>query len=275
MSNSTVIDVEAPPYVEATLASGLRLGYVEQGAADAPPLILLHGFTDSWYSFSRVVPLLATRYRVIAVDQRGHGGSSYPQAPATLDDMAHDIVQLMSTLGIARASIAGHCMGSFVARRIAAIAPGRVNALILVAAAISPVNPTLTEFAKAVDMLEDPVDAEFAAAFQLGTVYGAVPPAFLERVIADSARVPARVWKEVFSGLLAYTPSEADIQAPTLVLGGDRDSVFAPAEQYAVAAQVRNAELRMLPDAGHSPHWENPVQFTLEVIGFLSSLPGA
>ena len=270
-ANTAIIDVDAPPYREVTIANGVRLRYVDEGAPGAPPLVMLHGFTDSWFSFSRVVPLLATQYRVIAVDQRGHGGSSYPDTPPTMDDMARDIVQLMSTLGITRATIVGHCMGSFVARRIAAIAPGRVKALILVAAGIIPGNATILELATAVAMLEDPVDPEFAAAFQQSTVYGPVPPKFLERVIADSARVPARVWKEVLAGLLAYPPSEADIQAPTLVLGGERDTIFAPAELSAAAAKVRQAELRMLAEVGHSPHWENPVQFTLEVIRFLSA----
>lgn len=271
MSNSAVIDVESPPLSEMSLASGVLLRYVDQGQPDAPAVVMLHGYTDSWFSFSRVVPLLATRYRVIAVDQRGHGGSSFPADPCGFDDMAHDIVQLMSALEIGRATIVGHSMGSFVARRIAAIAPGRVNALVLVGAGISPRNAVISDLLPAVAELSDPVAPSFAAAFQMSTVYGSVPPKFLERVIADSARVPARVWKEVLTGLMTYPACEADIQAPTLVLGGDRDSVFAPAEQEAVAAKVRGAALRVLPDVGHSPHWENPVQFALEVVGFLSA----
>ena len=270
MSNDTVvIEAETPPLREVELAGGPRLCYVELGPADAPAVVLLHGYTDSWFSFSRVLPLLAARHRVIAVDQRGHGGSSFPDAPATLDDMARDIVRLLSALGIPRAAIVGHCMGSFVARRIAALAPGRVTALVLAGAGIRPDNTVITELISEVETLSDPVDPGFARAFQMSTVYSALPEAFIERVISDSARVPARVWKEVLRGLVSYQPSETDIQAPTLVIGGLCDSVFTRGEQESVAASVRGAALRLLPETGHSPHWEQPAQFALEVLKFL------
>jgi pimeloyl-ACP methyl ester carboxylesterase len=72
-----------------------------------------------------------------------------------------------------------------------------------------------------------------------------------------------------------YAASESDIQAPTLVLGGERDTVFAPSEQQALAALVNGAALRLLPEIGHSPHWENPVQFVLEVVAFVEQTRGA
>jgi pimeloyl-ACP methyl ester carboxylesterase len=263
------IDTEAPPLREVRLAGGPRLSYVDQGPPDAPALILLHGFTDSWFSFSRVLPLLSTRYRVVAIDQRGHGGSEFPDGPCTLDDMARDIVRLMSALEIARGTIAGHCMGSFVARRLAALAPGRVTSLILLGAGVTPATPPVTELAAEVMTLTDPVDPAFARAFQTSTVHAPVPEAFIERVIADSARVPARVWKDVLAALLAYTPPDSPIRSRTLVVGGDRDSVFSPAEQEAVAASIPGAAFTLLPDIGHSPHWEHPIQFALEVLEFL------
>jgi pimeloyl-ACP methyl ester carboxylesterase len=274
MSNDTLVAAEAPPLREIELAGGPRLCYVDLGPADAPPVVLLHGYTDSWFSFSRVLPLLAARHRVIAVDQRGHGGSSFPDGPATLDDMARDVVRLMSALAIPRAAIVGHCMGSFVARRIAALAPGRVTALVLVGAGIRPDNTVVTELISEVENLSDPVDPGFARAFQMSTVYSALPEGFIERVISDSARLPARVWKDVLRGLVDYQSSETDIQAPTLVIGGLCDSVFTRGEQESVAASVRGATLRLLPEVGHSPHWEQPVQFALEVLGFLTAESG-
>jgi pimeloyl-ACP methyl ester carboxylesterase len=273
-ANAIFIDAETPSLRQVQLAGGPRLSYVDQGPGDAPVLVLLHGFTDSWFSFSRVLPLLAARYRVIALDQRGHGGSSFPDAPCSLDDMATDLVRLMSALDIPRAAIVGHCLGSFVARRIAALAPGRVTSLVLVGAGITPNNDPVSGLLPEVERLSDPVDPDFAREFQLGTVYAAVPEPFIERVIADSARVPARVWKEVLAGLLEYTASEADIQAPTLVLGGLCDSVFTVPEQEALARSIRGATLRLLPEIGHSPHWEHPMQFSLEVFDFLSRSGG-
>src|SRR5262245_29905615 len=60
-------------FADVQLATGVRLHYAEQGDPQGHPIILLHGYTDSWFSYSRVLPLLPTRYRAYALDQRGHG----------------------------------------------------------------------------------------------------------------------------------------------------------------------------------------------------------
>ena len=79
---------------EVTLPSGVRLQYAETGKPDGEPIILLHGYTDSWFSYSRVLPLLAPRYRAIAITQRGHGDSDRPGS-YTGGDFAADVEAFM------------------------------------------------------------------------------------------------------------------------------------------------------------------------------------
>ena len=101
-----------------TLDTGVTLEYAERGPRDAAAVILLHGVTDSWRSFEPLMAHLPADLRVLAMTQRGHGGSSRP------DDyryaaLAADVAGFMDALGVRRAVIAGHSMGSLVALRFA------------------------------------------------------------------------------------------------------------------------------------------------------------
>jgi pimeloyl-ACP methyl ester carboxylesterase len=96
-----------------------RLRWAEQGSPDGEPIIMLHGLTDSWQSFSRVLPELPSRYRVLVPDQRGHGGSERPAVGYAPEDFATDVLAFMDAVGVERAALVGHSMGSFVAQAVA------------------------------------------------------------------------------------------------------------------------------------------------------------
>lgn len=109
--------------------NGVRLHYVVGGTGQ--PLILLHGWPQTWWEYHKVMPALATRYRVIAVDLRGAGGSSKPQTGYDKKTMAGDIAALAAHLGYAKVNVAGHDMGSMIAYSLAANHPGVVNKVAL------------------------------------------------------------------------------------------------------------------------------------------------
>lgn len=128
----------SPRFSDVTLATGVRIRYAEQGDPGGPAVIFLHGFSDSWFSWSRVLPLIPARYHVIAPDSRGHGGSDKPEGGYAMRDLAGDVLALMDALHLERATIVGHSMGSVVAQQIAVAAPGRVERLVLVGSGPSP-----------------------------------------------------------------------------------------------------------------------------------------
>jgi non-heme chloroperoxidase len=243
------------------LPSGIRLHYARQGPDEGPTVILLHGLTDSSFSFSRVMPLLPAEMQVIAPDLRGHGDSDRPIDGYSLDDMATDVIQLMDTLDIPSAVVVGHSMGSFVARRVAARAPGRVTGLLLIGAAPSPDNAVVRELQKAIAGLDDPVDPAFVREFQESTVARDVPAAFLDRVVAESRKLPARVWAAAVAGLLAFQPADQAIRCATLVVGGTRDAVFSTTEQESMRQQIPGAIVDITDGIGHALHWEDPERF--------------
>lgn len=249
------------------LPNGIRLRYLEQGPGDGRTVLLLHGYTDSSFSFSRVLPLLPPEWHVIALDQRGHGQSddapaAGPGAGYAIDAFASDALQVMDALDIPSAVVVGHSMGSFIARRMAERAPDRVTHLVLLGSAPRAGNAAVNELRAAVEGLTDPVDPDFVREFQESTVVRPVPRPFMERVIATSRAVPARVWRAALAGLLAYEPS-ADPRRPALVIGGGSDGVFSKAEQEALASGMPGATLELVEGVGHALHWEDPDRFVV------------
>ena len=83
-------DASTLRFSTARLATGPRLHYAEQGAPGGHAILFLHGWPDSWFSFSRVLPLLPERYHAFAVDQRGFGDSERPDRGYRIEDLAAD-----------------------------------------------------------------------------------------------------------------------------------------------------------------------------------------
>lgn len=101
--------------------NGVRLHYVEGGAGE--PLLLLGGWPQTWWQWNKVMPALARRHRVIAVDLRGMGGSGKPAGGYDKKTMAADVHALVRHLGLSAVSIAGHDIGAMVAYAFAANHP--------------------------------------------------------------------------------------------------------------------------------------------------------
>ncbi len=255
------------------VASGVRLRYAEQGNADGHPIILLHGYSDSWFSFSRLLPLLPASYHAYALDQHGHGDSDRPAHGYTMADFAADVVAFMDALGLPSATVVGHSMGALVAQELALAAPQRVARLILLGGGSHIRAPEVFELQRAIDSFEDPVPIEFVQEFQASTIYHPVPTAFLEQVVAESMKLPARVWHSALAGCLDvdYTARLKQIQMPALLLRGEQDALFL-AGQDALAAGLPNATVQLYRETGHALHWERPEQVAHDIEEFIWQL---
>lgn len=257
---------------EVDLSTDVRMHFVSRGPADGPALVLLHGYSDSGFSFSRILPLLPADRRIIVPDLRGHGRSSQPPGGYGMDDLATDVLALLDVLDVESAVVLGHSMGSFVAQRMAALAPERVEGLVLVGSAPSIRGLAgLDEFRGAVDGLADPVPETFVRAFQESTVAGPLPAEFMDAVVAESMRLPAGIWQQLLQGMLE-TPAVAagEITAPTIVQWGAEDGVFGGrAQQDRLLELIPGARLTVYEGVGHAPHWEDPERFAADLAAFL------
>lgn len=259
------------PADRARLHTGVELRYVEQGTGPEP-VLLLHGWPDSWYSFAPLMAALpAANHRTLAVDQRGFGGSDRPADGYRIDDLAADAAALLAAVDIPAATVVGHSMGSFVARRLARLAPGRVHRLVLIGTAVTADNAALREVAEQIRVLPDPVPEDFIREFAADTVHLPIPEPFLDGLVAESRKAPAWVWRAVLDGLLAFDDTAAlgSIAVPTLILGGEQDALFSVAEQAALAAGIPGARLVLYPDTGHCPNWERPERVAAHLDHFI------
>jgi pimeloyl-ACP methyl ester carboxylesterase len=179
----------------------------------------------------------------------------------------------MDSLGIERAVIVGHSMGSTVAQRFAIEYPGRVRALVLEGAFMPrPANDEVRKFLDEVLALKDPIDPAFARAFQQSTLAQPVPPEFFETVVGESLKVPAHVWHAALRPYLTtdFAGDLADVTVPTLLVWGDRDAFTGRSEQDALKGAIAASRLVVYAGAGHSPHWEEPERFAGQVASFIA-----
>lgn len=255
-----------------TTADGLAMTYVEAGDPAGPVTILLHGYTDNSRSWSLLAPHLTDR-RLIMLDLRGHGGTAAPACCYGPDSMAHDVAQAMEALGIAKADVIGHSMGSITAAVLAAWYPDKVGKLVLISTAIEiPAGATDWLWAN-VPGLPDQIDpnGEFMLAWHWNP--NPVPAEFLDRERAEAAATPRQTWLGVLQGLTSTDLGKVAtrVTAPMLILWGDQDGFFDAASQDAVRAAYPAAQHETFVGFGHNMFWEVPDQVAAKILPFLSA----
>ena len=267
---------ESIQFATKPLEAGLRLHYAEQGDPTGEAIVFLHGYSDSWFSFSRMLPLLSAEYHAFALTQRGHGDSDKPECCYTPDDFAADIDAFMDAVGLEEATVVGASTGALFAQRVVLSYPRRVSRLVLVGAQTpaNEANEVVLGLQEEVRALEDPVPPEFVRAFQESTIYQPVPQEFLDTVVSESLKLPARVWRDYLEGAVLsidqdYVLPLREIDVPTLILWGEQDPLFPREEQERLAAAIPGATLKVYPETGHAVHWDRPAWVVRDLEEFM------
>jgi len=264
---------EAPSGVSAVqsidLPTGVRLQYVERGDLTGVPVLLLHGFTDSWRSFELVLPHLPATIRAIALSQRGHGDADRPVAGYGLRDFAADLAAFVDALALSPVVVVGHSLSTIVAQRFVLDRPEQTLGLVLVSWRGYPRQ-------SAVAALASLTDPGFVRRFQVESLAQPVPAAFLDAMVRESLKVPARVWRAVVEAFVAAEISAelGTISVPTLVAWGDQDVTCPRTEQEALVATIAGSRLVVYPGAGHALHWEEPARFAADLAAFVEMVTG-
>lgn len=258
------------------------VGLAVEVTGSGPPLLLLHGFTGAKEDFADQVPDLARDHRVVCFDHRGHGQSDKPEPgdAYSLDRLARDTLAVADALGLDRFHLLGHSMGGMVARRVALAHPRRVDALVLMGT--SPgcprgVDPdladagaalALTEGMGAVRRMLDELDPLGTPADQR---LRRERPGYEEFGLRKFFAVPAVAYAALVRDI-AHQPDGLEavrgVACPTMVVVGEQDRAFLT-DCRALAAALPDAELVVVPDAGHSPQFESPEAFLGALRGFL------
>lgn len=258
------------PYVEA---GGPRLWYEDAGAGSA--VVLLHeGVTDS-RAWRRVVPLLAVRHRVLALDRRGYGRSERLAGPYAPGD---DVVRLLDAAGVERASLVGGSQGGNVALAAALEHPERVDRLVVVASRAWGPPDTLDAPPELEARWDDAVargdlDAMAEVDLELWAPLGA--DAELRAIFRENA---AASYAEDAEELLVYPePPVAerlgDVRVPVLVVTGGRDHPAFEVAADALVAGLPRARRARIPEADHVVAWRQPDELARLVLDFLADAP--
>ncbi len=257
---------------EVRLPNGIKLAYVELGNPKGPPLLLLHGYTDSSRSWSLVAPYLQN-YRLLIPDQRGHGAADAPRCCYSMSAYADDARLFLDAVGVERAAVAGHSMGSMVAIAIAAEYPERVSKIVLIGStALAPVKRGDWLFEQAA-ALKTPLDpsSQFLRDWHPANQPTAVEPTFAKAVFDELLAIPLHVWRGVMREI-AYVPvgrHAADVKAPVLVLSGGKDPLFPKEHHESLLRAFPGAEAHVFPNLGHNPNWEQPETIAAAMNRFL------
>lgn len=261
------------PVRHAALSTGVTLPYVEQGSPTGVPVLMLHGITDSWHSFEPVLPHLPARVRALALTQRGHADADQSPDGYRTRDFAADAAAFIEALGLGPVVLVGHSMGTTNALRLAIDRPDLVRGLVLAGAFASYANnPGLVDYCDTcISTLVDPIAPSVALEFQESTLARPIAPQFLDLVVRESLKVPARVWRAAFAGLLEddFAAELEKVGVPTLCVWGDRDAFVPRADQHRLLASIRGARLQVYEGAGHALHWEEPARFASDVAAFV------
>jgi non-heme chloroperoxidase len=265
-----------PVMKSVELPNGVAVPYAEQGDTSGYPVVLLHAIADSWRSFERVLADLPESIYAFALTQRGHGDASRPARGYHSRDFAADLVAFMAPLHLEAADVEGGSSGGFVARRFAIDHPERTLGLVLLGSpAILRDKPGVLEmWDSTISELKDPISPDLVREFAEGTLTRPVPQAFLETIVQENLKAPARVWRATFEGLLEDDSLEEldKIKAPTLIVWGDRDAILPRSDQETLATAITGSRLLVYPGAGHAFYWEDPGRVASDLAAFIAEL---
>ncbi len=254
----------------ATLTNLRSYHYVTAGRRDAPALLFLHGYADSWRGAELLIPHLQDHFRIFALDQRGHGESDRDFDRFPIEEFARDAVDFIEHVIGREVTIVGHCLGGLVAQHVAAHHAHLVSRLILIGSSDSALNnPALVSLLKRIAGDWPRVPDAFARSFRESTVAHQLSPAQLELSSRESQRVRPVVWSKVAGALIEAANAVARrIDHATLILWGERDAFFDHSAQVRLQATLKQQKLIAYPDVGHAPNLEIPERVASDILAF-------
>jgi 3-oxoadipate enol-lactonase len=238
---------------------------VYRSLGEGPPVVLLHPFPANHEFWLPVAQMLATRYRVILPDLRGHGDSSAGDGPATMEKHVGDIARVMDDARIGRAPLVGVSIGGYALFEFWRRHRGRVTALGLfnTKAQADSSEARAGRLKAASDVLERGTEPFFESVIPrlFGRTTRETRPDLVEGALRMMRKMSSEDVAQVQRGM-AERPDSVDtlktIDVPTLVVTGDEDILTGLNEAELLRQHIAGSPLRVIPKAGHYSAWEQP-----------------
>lgn len=273
---------------------GGELLVVEKGPADARPLVLLHGITLQARVWGYQLRDLSDRYRVVALDLRGHGASRAGDEGYGLPLLARDLRTVLEELDLRRAIVVGHSMGGMTLMQFCADQPGvldeRVAGCVFLATApVVPLPPIAQALLRRLQprlralgqrpawerLAGRPRPADLDYNLTRRAFGRRASPLHVELTRELTGAMSAAAMMPTGLGLVAHDAEEAlaRTRTPSLVIGGELDRLLPPALSRRIADALPDAELHILEGAGHQLMLERPTEVAALLDAFAARLP--
>jgi pimeloyl-ACP methyl ester carboxylesterase len=271
------------------LANGIHINVAEAGSG--PPLLLVHGWPEFWFTWGKVMPLLAPNFRVIAPDLRGFGATD--KVPAgysdkmTAEQHAEDLLALLDALEIQEIGLVAHDIGALIAQHLIRRAPGRISKFLAFDCPYPGIGRRWIEggqlksswymwFHQSKLALELVGHSRETVAIYMRycLVGGSVNKAAFEdnfEVFVDNMLAPGNLqggFNWYISTAKAVPPPATPIAIPTKILWPERDAVFPIAWMDRLPEFFTDLDASVFPGVGHFPHQEVPDRAAAEIAKF-------
>jgi pimeloyl-ACP methyl ester carboxylesterase len=277
------------------LPDGARIHFRDEGKPENPAIVLLHGFNGSLFNFERLVPFLVNDFRLISIDLPGFGlTGATPTADYTTEGFIDAVTKLTNELGIEKFSIAGNSMGGGVAWRYTLEFPTKVEGLILLASSGVGSKEDVKKFEEREN--NTPIVWKLMGSDLLKKFLHYYTPKFfategLKRSVYDQQFADVDHANQFHDLVLLqgsrdailsmtmggrrkmYGPeSLSKITAPTLVIHGEEDNIIGFERSLVFKENIDNAEIKIYPEIGHLPMYEDPARTADDILKFFQDL---
>ncbi len=252
-----------------------KLFYRDEGKGQ--PVMLLHGFPLSSESFQAQLDALPRKMRLIVPDHRGFGRSTLDGGPTEMSRLAKDALAILDALDLESVVVGGVSMGGYVAMALARLAPARLKALVLIDTQPGPDDDAGKARREATARDVEAKGMEVLVESMMPTLVA------IDATPATRAKVGRLIRANTTQGAsaalrgMALRPDSRDVlsqlQRPTLVVVGERDTLTPPEKSREMAALISGSRLVEIPSAGHLSNLENPEAFNRALEEFVLSLP--
>lgn len=249
---------------------GAKIHYVDVGSG--PPVVLLHGLADDISVWASIIPALAAKHRVIALDQLGFGGSDKPLLNYRVSTLVDFLDGFLTELKIDRASLVGNSLGGWVAADFALKHPNRIERLVLSdAPGYAAVPKSMGSRALSALRLASRDDIRYLGplTFHDKRFYENVDLAFKQRVAVGDSYTVGQILDSVIRGEDVLDNRLAAINQPTLIVWGREDKLIPLSFGERFHREIKASRLCIIDSCGHMPHLECPEKFNAALIQFL------
>ena len=255
-------------------ANGIQLNYELSGIQQAPVVVLSHSLACSMVMWHPQLEMLESRFQVLRYDTRGHGDSEAPTGSYTLEQLVDDATGLLDGLNIERVHWVGLSMGGMIGQGLALSHPGRLESLVLAdTAAVIPdeAQPVWQERI-------DTARSEGMQAVTESTLERWFTPTYLKQNLAEVDQIRQQILATPLSGYIGcseairrlnYLEKLTTIQIPTLIMVGADDPGTPVAASEAMHANIKSANLVVIPAAAHLSNIEQAAVFNSNLMAHL------